>query len=441
MKRIIIIPLILILFVSINSALIIESSSSASVAMRAQFRSFFSVNNIEVTEGTDPQAVFIVSLTYDGGLREFASSVNYATVNGTATSGSDYQQSTGTVNFPPGATPGGTVSMTVSIPIIDDSETEGDETFTLVLSNPSPAFDIQGPGTCTIHDNDSGPSGLTIQSTALVEGDTGTTDAVFRVELDRPSDTVISVDFNTENYSAIESSDYLRREGTVNIPAGQQSANIIVPVIGDTIPETGSLPGTDKKAGPLQAFLVRLSNARGAPIANDFAVGVIHDDDDPETITVCSSDTPKQNQMFERSSQIESVVRIDRDLMIDDMDVKLFISNQTDPFLGDLLLSAVLHSRGSLFNTRESLFNSLTLLPESTIGTRCSPVPDFTITDNAARRLKDHDGEVPYVGEWRPASSRGFYSEGSNARGEWRLEVTAGLADFDVRLALYTLEC
>lgn len=80
--------------------LIIKPSSSSSAATMAQGQPFFSINNIEVTEGTNPQAVFTVSLTYQGGAREFTSSVSYAVVNGTAAAGSDYQQSTGTVNFP-----------------------------------------------------------------------------------------------------------------------------------------------------------------------------------------------------------------------------------------------------------------------------------------------------------------------------------------------------
>jgi hypothetical protein len=408
MRRTIIISLMLFLFISINSTLIIEPPL-ASALIPVQGNPFFSINSIEVTEGVNPQAVFTVSLTYQGSFREFFSSVSYSTSNGTA-SASDYQQSSGTVSFPPG--PGGTVSTTISISIVDDSETEGDETFTVTLSNPEPAFIVQGPGTCTIHDNDGGPPGLVILDTQVIEGDSGTTDAVFRVGVNGSVNSAVTVDYATENLSAVAGSDFARTTGRLTISAGQRSANIIVPVIGDTLPEH------------TQGFFVRLTNPQGSTIADGEAAGVIVDDDDPETITVCSSDTPKQSQFIDNSSQINSTIRIDRDLTIGDMDVRLFISNQTGEFFGNILLYADLHKDPSAAGeSTSSLFRGLLLLPQSTAGTRCSPAPDFTITDNAVGRLKDHVGEVPYVGEWRSLEPRGFSSEGFNARGDWLLNV------------------
>ena len=150
MKRIIAITLMLLVFVFINYIPMIQTTPSANTAMPAQGQPFFSINSIEVTEGADPQAVFTVTLTYQGGFRDFAASVDYSTSNGTATAPGDYQQSSGTANFPPGQIN----SMTISIPIADDSQTEDAETFTVTLSNPQPAFVIEGPGTCTIRDND-----------------------------------------------------------------------------------------------------------------------------------------------------------------------------------------------------------------------------------------------------------------------------------------------
>jgi hypothetical protein len=62
-------------------------------------------------------------------------SVQYVTSNGTATSGSDYTSTTGTLTFNAGVT-----TQTVTIPILNDSVTEADETFTLTLSNPTNAL-------------------------------------------------------------------------------------------------------------------------------------------------------------------------------------------------------------------------------------------------------------------------------------------------------------
>ena len=58
-------------------------------------------------------------------------SVAYATANGTATAGSDYTATSGTLVFAPGET-----SKTVAVPILGDTAYESDETFTLTLSNP-----------------------------------------------------------------------------------------------------------------------------------------------------------------------------------------------------------------------------------------------------------------------------------------------------------------
>src|SRR6185436_15045629 len=79
--------------------------------------------------------------------------VQYATANGTATAGSDYQASSGTLTFAPGDT-----SKTVSITVNGDTLVEPDETFLVNLSNPSTGTNLggsQGVGTIP---NDDQPS-------------------------------------------------------------------------------------------------------------------------------------------------------------------------------------------------------------------------------------------------------------------------------------------
>ena len=60
--------------------------------------------------------------------------VNYATVNGTATAGLDYTTTTGTLTFNSGVT-----SQSINIPILNDSINEANETFTLTLTSPTNA--------------------------------------------------------------------------------------------------------------------------------------------------------------------------------------------------------------------------------------------------------------------------------------------------------------
>jgi hypothetical protein len=104
-----------------------------------------SVGDIRVTEGNEgtTNADFVVRLTAGAILPV---TLNYATRNGTATAGTDYTASTGTLTFAPGE-----FEKTVSVPILGDRIAETDETFQFVLSNPSRGTTIRTPqATCTI---------------------------------------------------------------------------------------------------------------------------------------------------------------------------------------------------------------------------------------------------------------------------------------------------
>ena len=73
--------------------------------------------------------------------------VQYMTSNGTATSGSDYSASVGTLTFLPGET-----LKTISVVVNYDAATEGNETFNVLLSNPVGATLTDATGVGTIID-------------------------------------------------------------------------------------------------------------------------------------------------------------------------------------------------------------------------------------------------------------------------------------------------
>ena len=83
-------------------------------------------------EGRDASVGFAVTLNRAAAHRV---SVDYATADGTATAGSDYTATSGTLTFAPGET-----AKTVTVALLDDAIDEGKETFTLKLSNPRGAF-------------------------------------------------------------------------------------------------------------------------------------------------------------------------------------------------------------------------------------------------------------------------------------------------------------
>ena len=76
-------------------------------------------------------------------------SVAYATANGTATAGSDYTATSGTLVVAPGQH-----GKTIAVPIVGDTAYESDETFTLTLANPVNATLGTATATGTITNDD-----------------------------------------------------------------------------------------------------------------------------------------------------------------------------------------------------------------------------------------------------------------------------------------------
>ena len=101
-----------------------------------------SVADAQALEGPNATLDFVVTR---GGVRSGTATVDYATANGTATAGSDYFPTSGTLTFQPGD---GT--KTVSVPVYDDTVPDSGETLTLTLSNASGAEIADGEATGTI---------------------------------------------------------------------------------------------------------------------------------------------------------------------------------------------------------------------------------------------------------------------------------------------------
>jgi hypothetical protein len=90
----------------------------------------FSSASSSESEATTPAAITVTLSAASGQ----TVTVNYATSNGTAISGSDYTTTNGTLTFNPGDT-----SKTINVPISNDTAVEGREMFTVTLSSPSNA--------------------------------------------------------------------------------------------------------------------------------------------------------------------------------------------------------------------------------------------------------------------------------------------------------------
>jgi aryl-phospho-beta-D-glucosidase BglC (GH1 family) len=102
---------------------------------------------------SNPTLTFTVSLS---AASTTPVTVMYTTADGTAKAGTDYTAVSGTLTFALGQT-----SLNVSVPLLNDPASDGDETLSLLLSSPTGATIAQGTGTGTIHDSSSGNGGST----------------------------------------------------------------------------------------------------------------------------------------------------------------------------------------------------------------------------------------------------------------------------------------
>ena len=101
-----------------------------------------SVVDAEAREGAGAVLEFTVTLSR---ARHEATTVDYATSDGTATAGEDYTAASGTLSFAAGET-----EKTVSVALLDDAHDDDGETLTLTLSNPRPPETVRlGDATAT----------------------------------------------------------------------------------------------------------------------------------------------------------------------------------------------------------------------------------------------------------------------------------------------------
>ena len=218
--------------------------------------------------------------------------VSYRTTGGgTATAGSDYTAVDSTVTFP-----AGTRTMTVSVPIIDDSTDESSETVVLELysssSNSNFAFVGVGDdrtGTVTIIDNDETPE-LSISDAQASESSGSMT---FLVSLDRASDQDITVDYATSDGTGSDAAtapaDYTATSGTLTFTAGDVNASFTVDLEDDGVDESK------------EQFTATLSNnSSGATISDATATGWIYDGSSLPTVTIPDVSAPERVQQTSR---------------------------------------------------------------------------------------------------------------------------------------------
>ena len=142
-------------------------------AKQTAMASQLSVADATAGEEDDSTIDFVVTLNPAS---DESVTVDYATANGSANSGSDYTATSGTLTFNASET-----SKTIQVSIIDDTVVDNNETLTITLSNASGAEISDGQATGAITDGDTESVPLTAAFQDLPDSHDGSATFTFRV--------------------------------------------------------------------------------------------------------------------------------------------------------------------------------------------------------------------------------------------------------------------
>ncbi|MEW8505145.1 MAG: Calx-beta domain-containing protein [Candidatus Thiodiazotropha sp.] len=161
--------------------------------------------------------------------------IDYATSDGSATAGSEYEVASGTLSFADGET-----SKSFTVSLLDDFDFEGTETINLDLSNPFGAV-LGSPSSATIslEDDDDPPAGGALNfSAGNYTVDENGASITVNVTRSGGSTGAVTVDYAALDSSAVTSSDFVFATGTIAFADGESgSKSFAVQIIDDSLLE------------------------------------------------------------------------------------------------------------------------------------------------------------------------------------------------------------
>jgi CSLREA domain-containing protein len=186
--------------------------------------------------------------------------VDFATRDGTATAGADYQAAAGTLTFLPGEQ-----RKLISITLLTDMLVEGLETFQVVLSHPTGGAILE-PGSellnFIIQDQEYAnnlPGRLVLRTGVVNENTSGG----FTVERHDGNRGVVTVHYTTSDGTATAGLDYTPVSGTLIFNDGETVKSVPIPFLRDSLVEGD------------EAFFVTLSDPTGGATISGTGVGTV----------------------------------------------------------------------------------------------------------------------------------------------------------------------
>ncbi|MDX1412843.1 MAG: Calx-beta domain-containing protein, partial [Candidatus Promineifilaceae bacterium] len=219
----------------------------------------FESESYEVAED-DQKAIVTVKLEPAS---EHTVKVDYETLQGSALADVDFQTATGQLIFNPGVT-----SQQIEVAIFQDGEEEGEEDFSITLSNPENGK-LGTPKTANIKIVDQPPTAAFVQSAYTVNENQG--QVMVTVQLSRLVGREIRVDYSTNGGTATADDDYQSASGTLVFPPWQPSKSFTVDINNDSQNELD------------ETIYISLGDTEAPAASNsDSAIITIVDDDRPE---------------------------------------------------------------------------------------------------------------------------------------------------------------
>jgi hypothetical protein len=251
---------------------VLGNITSATFSIQDNEQPTLTINDVAVVEGNAGMTNATFTVTLSDPIANTVK-VNYATADGTATQGNDYQPAAGTLTFSPGQT-----QKTVTVVVNGDTVNEADENFFVNLSNPDHALISRAQGLATIiNDDGSTPPEVQFnQSSYSVQEDL--TAATITVTRSGDTSGEVTVDYSTSNPAgyapcdavsglASQNCDYTTALGTLKFAPGETSKSFVV------------LINEDSYAEGSETVNLTLSNAKGASLGNQSSATLTITDD------------------------------------------------------------------------------------------------------------------------------------------------------------------
>jgi hypothetical protein len=249
-------------------------------------------------EGISP-ALLQLELSVASGLDV---SVNYAVTGGNAAGGGvDYSFTPGTASIAAG-------NLTTAIPItvVDDSQSEENETVQVTISGPSNAtIGTNAAHTYTISDNETQP--IVQFAVTSSSGNEDVTTVDLQLILSWATDNDVTVEYTVSGGSASGGGiDYTLAAGTATVPEGQTTENISFTVVNDVLDEDN------------ETVIVAISNPTNASLgANQSHTYTINDNDPAPTIQFASTSSSGSESTTPVILQVQLSAPSGRDVTVD----------------------------------------------------------------------------------------------------------------------------